>query len=173
MRASLPFRRVCSACRALRGLCPRQTLSDPIFLQRIEPSEFDERTYELGESLVSQRPAHDRVRLGDIVPLAVWRGVAVRVRNKRIRGSDVVRLSECHQIVALDAAYLSVGKPGRRVEQREQDAAGGPRELVSQWVIGCFGRRKAPAVRMELLDLDLIAKINTVDLLPEDHTLPP
>lgn len=127
----LPFRRVCSARRALRGLRPRQTLSDPIFLQRIEPTKFDERTYELGESLVPQRPAHDRVRLGYIVPLAVRCRVAVRVRNKRIRGRDVVRFRECHQVVTLDAAYLSVGKPGRRVEESEQDATGGPRKLVS------------------------------------------
>ena len=127
----LPFRRVCSARGALRGLRPRQTLFDPIFLQRVEPTKFDERTYELGESLVPQRPAHDRVRLGYIVPLAVRCRVAVRICNKRIRGRDVVRLRQCHQVVALDAAYLSVGKPGRRVEEREQDATGGPRKLVS------------------------------------------
>ena len=103
--------------------------------------------------MVTKRPTYYCLRLRNIVVLAERHRVAVRVRDERERGSDVVRLGDAHQVLAPHVDLLPVREVRRRVEQREQAAARRPRELVSERVAGALGRWETATVRMELLDL--------------------
>lgn len=119
---------------------------------RQEPN-IDKGADELRESLVTESTTDDSLRLGDVVAFLVRGRVTVGVSNECIAGVDEVGLSSLHEIRPRDLFNLSVLPELCGVAESEEHTAGGPGELVPEWVTRIFRSRETSAVGEEGNDL--------------------
>ena len=112
---------------------------EEVFFLLGEEAHVDEHAHELGEALVPERAPDDGLGVGDGVLFAVLGAVAVGVGDESVAGVDEVWSRGAHEFRAGDLDLLSVFVEFGRVAEGEEGAAGGPREFVSQRVVGGFG----------------------------------
>jgi len=126
-----------------------------------EEAHVDEDFDELGETLVAEGAADDGLRLGDVVALLVWGGVAVGVGNEGVAGVNEVWLGGSHEVLGLNLDDLAVLVVLGCVAEGEEDTAGRPGELVSERVVGILWCWETTAVGEERKDFSALG----VDLL--------
>lgn len=137
----------------LCGLLPRDGGVEVVLGLVAEETNVHEHLDHLGESLVAQGTTDDGLGLGDLVPLAVGGGVTVGVGDEGVAGVDVVGLGGSHEVGAGNAELLAILVELGVVSEGEKNTAAGPRELVTQRVVGALGGRETTAVGEERSDL--------------------
>jgi len=117
----LPLVGIGSASRLLSRFGPCETWDEPTLLSGIHPSKVDKSLDEFGEALVAQCATNNGLSFWDIVILPEWGRVAVGISNEGECGSDIVRLSVGHELLAADGNLL-VGREVRgAIEQSQED----------------------------------------------------
>src|SRR5690606_18604904 len=111
-----------------------------------EEANVDENLDKLGETLVPEGATDNSLRLGDVVAFLVWGRVAIGVGNESISRVDEVGLGSLHEFRSVNLDNLAVLVELCTVAESEEDAAGGPRELVSKRVVAVFGGRETTTV---------------------------
>lgn len=107
----------------------------------------------LRETLVAQGATDDGLGLGDLVALTEGGRVTVRVAHESEARVDVVGLSSGHEVGTSNTVLLAIQVELGRVTEGQQDTAAGPRELVTQRVVGVLGGGETTTVREEGVDL--------------------
>jgi hypothetical protein len=114
--------------------------SSPLLYVRREPGGLPQHRHGRREAYVLQRPAHDRVRLGNAVKRAKRHRIAVwGFLEHGYKRRDGAQLCARHEVRASDVRDGAVRKEGCRVEEREEPAARGPGELVPEGVVRAVG----------------------------------
>lgn len=116
-------------------------------------NNFCPRSWYTHSKILPHTPTNNGLRLGDVIPLLIRCRISVGVRNKRESRIDEVRLRNIHQVRAGNRLDLSIFVELGSVSECQKDTTAGPREFVTQWVIGAFGSWEATCIAEERGDL--------------------
>lgn len=130
----------------LRGLLPGDGGVEEVLGLVAEETNVYQHLDHLREALVAQGTTDDGLGLGDLVTLTVGAGVTVGVGDEGVAGVDVVGLGGSHEVGAGNAELLAVLVEFSGVSEGEENTAAGPRELVTQRVVGALGGRETTTV---------------------------
>ena len=126
-----------------------------------QEADVDQHLDHLREALVAESTTDDSLGFRDVVALTIGSRVTVGVRNEGKARVYVVGLGGSHKVGTGDANFLAVLVELGSVTESEKDTTAGPRELVTQRVVGAFRGGKTTTVGEEGSDLTTLL----VDLL--------
>lgn len=133
----------------LGSLLPCDGGLEEIVLRLAEESNINKHFNHLRESLVTESTADNGLSFGDVVSLAVRRGVTVGVSNECVTGVDEVGLCLAHELGSINAEFGAVPVELGGVAECQQDTTAGPGEFVAERVVGVLGCGETTAVGEE------------------------